>query len=128
MPARFRHNNVWLGTSAENQHFYNIRWPILHAAAQRYGLISFISYEPALGPLSITGFVPHPSQIICGGESGPHRRPMDRKWADDLRAECLITGTKFFMKQMSARTQQEGARIIPVELLVREYPGQEAAK
>jgi hypothetical protein len=43
-------------------------------------------------------------------------------------AECLVTGTEFFMKQMSAATQKEGAALIPAELLVREYPGQEAAR
>jgi protein gp37 len=122
LPAEFRHDNAWLGTSAENQHFYNVRWTILARIAEARGLISFVSYEPALGPLSITGFATRPDWIICGGESGHHRRPMEREWADSLLAQCRITGTKFFMKQMSAPTPDAGARIIPVELLVREFP------
>jgi protein gp37 len=63
-----------------------------------------------------------PDWIICGGESGDGRRPFERKWADDLLAECAITGTKFFMKQFGGRTPTEGKNLIPTELLIREFP------
>jgi protein gp37 len=122
LPFQFKHKNVWLGTSAENQRFYDARWPILGEIAERFGLVSWISYEPALGPLNMGGFHGNPNWIICGGESGPGHRPMRQEWAENLRRECLATGTAFFVKQMSARTPAAGAVLIPAHLLVREFP------
>lgn len=123
LPASFKHRNVWLGTSAENQHFYDIRWPILEKAARLRGLVSFISYEPALGALLICkGHTTYPDWIICGGESGNNRRDMAQIWAADILKECIEQGVKFFMKQMSARTPEQGAALIPAHLLVRQFP------
>lgn len=131
-----RHGNVWLGTTCENQEFYDVRWPILKYIAARYSLTSWISYEPAIGPLSIrkgvkaNGYpfvnvwLDYPDWIIFGGESGQGRRPMERKWADDLLAECNQTGTRFFMKQFSALTPDKGKDLIPAELLIRQFPGE----
>lgn len=131
----FDHNNVWLGTSAENQEFYDVRWPYLRDVCGEYKLVSFISYEPALGPLSIDKWMTQylmrnnaayfrllPHWIICGGESGAGRRPMEQKWADDLKRECEMWQVDFFMKQMSARTPEEGAKLIPPHLLIRQFP------
>ena len=42
--------NVWLGVTCENQHYYNRRWAILSKVEAN---IRFISYEPALGPLNL---------------------------------------------------------------------------
>ncbi|HEX5426598.1 MAG TPA: DUF5131 family protein [Candidatus Acidoferrales bacterium] len=133
LPAEFKHGNVWLGTSAENQEYYDARWPQLRAAAACHHLKTFISYEPALGPLSpgwwkinqLIGLDKRPAfpnWIICGGESGHGRRPMEIIWAEALAAECSIEGIAFFMKQLSARTPHEGAALIPAHLLVRQFP------
>jgi protein gp37 len=127
LPQCFKHGNVWLGASAENQEFYDVRWPILREIAHQYNAISWISYEPALGPLVLrrnnpTGHYYVPDWIICGGESGNDRRPMETEWAEALRRECSTVGVKFFMKQISARTPEVGASLIPASLLVREFP------
>lgn len=121
---RFKHDNVWLGTSAENQEFYDVRWPILlKNAALAWISTTWISYEPALGPLDIASSThEYPSWIICGGESGAGRRGMEQVWAERLRRDCAQTGTAFFMKQMSAKTPAAGAALIPASLLVREFP------
>lgn len=37
--------------------------------------------------------------MICGGESGPHARPMHPAWARSLRDQCVAAGVPFFMKQ-----------------------------
>ena len=42
--------NIWLGISAENQEEYGRRWPIL---ARTPATLRFVSYEPALGRLSM---------------------------------------------------------------------------
>jgi len=122
LPAAFRHQNVWLGASAENQQYYDVRWPILRAAAERYHTISFISYEPALGPLTLLGFSSFPDWVICGGETGPHFRPMEQQWAESLRDECQQLGVRFWMKQVNGRRPKEAAALIPVELLIRQFP------
>lgn len=37
--------------------------------------------------------------IICGGESGPHARPMHPDWARSLRDQCAAAGVPFLFKQ-----------------------------
>lgn len=91
--------NVWLGTTAENQEEYDRRWSSL---SQIHAKVRFISYEPALGPitrlhLALDG--PIPNWIICGGESGGKARPMNPDWARDLRDFCSTFKVDFFFKQ-----------------------------
>lgn len=59
--------------------------------------------------------------VICGGESGPHARPMHPDWARALRDQCAAVGVPFFMKQMSGREKSERAAI-PEDLLIRGFP------
>lgn len=40
--------------------------------------------------------------VICGGESGPHARPMHPDWARSLRDQCVAAGVPFFFKQWGA--------------------------
>lgn len=131
LPKEFKHANVMLGTTAENQEHFDVRFPLTMQASIEIGTPCWISYEPALGPLSIrqsprTGFfynVP-PDWVICGGESGPDgkRRPFEAQWGRDLLEECNQLGVAFFMKQMSARTAEEGKRLIEPDLMVQEFP------
>lgn len=37
--------------------------------------------------------------VICGGESGPHARPMAAGWAQQLRDQCTEANVAFFFKQ-----------------------------
>src|SRR5262249_53398266 len=99
--------NVWLGVTAEDQANYAHRWNIL---CQFEATVRFISYEPAIGPLSINKIDPLPDWIICGGESGSHVRFMEPAWARELMLECRERGVAFFMKQMT------GKRPIPTDL------------
>jgi protein gp37 len=124
LPANFRHRNVWLGASAEDQPNYDLRWPLLRAAADTRLLTTFVSYEPALGPLRLPGAerMFSPDWVIFGGESGPGRRPMERQWLEDLKADCETGATLLFVKQFGAATPAEGAALIPAELLIRQFP------
>ena len=103
--------NVWLGTTAEDQPRFDRRWRLLNGIPAR---VRFISYEPALGPLM--AMRPYPDWIICGGESGPHARMMDLRWARDLRDQCETAGIPFFFKQTT------GKKPIPPDLMVRQFP------
>ena len=108
------YGNVWLGTTAEDQDYYDRRWSVLRKIPAK---IRFISYEPALGPLNIQGHWGHrPDWIICGGESGANARYMEPQWAYDLRDQCQRLDVSFFMKQMTKKAP------IPADLLVREFP------
>jgi protein gp37 len=129
LPKEFKHNNVWYGTTAENQEFYDVRFPIVCELAIQRGGVCWISYEPAIGPLSIirsplSGFyynIP-PDWVIFGGESGHGRRPMEQKWLENLRAECDERDVALFVKQFSAFTPDQGKKLIPAELLIQEFP------
>jgi protein gp37 len=94
--------NVWLGTTCEDQEHYDHRWPILRRTR---AAVHFISYEPALSPLSLESSRQMPGWIICGGESGKDARMMDPAWARNLLAECKSSGVAFFMKQMTQKSQ-----------------------
>lgn len=94
--------HVWLGVSVENQAAANERIPLLLSTPAS---IRFISAEPLLGPLDLRFWLnprrgPGLDWVICGGESGPHARPMNPDWARSLRDQCREVGTtSFFFKQ-----------------------------
>jgi len=101
--------NVWLGVSVEDQRRANERIPLL---LQTPAAVRFVSCEPLLEHVDIYQWLggqrdiqpPHPyngglSWVICGGESGPHARPMHPDWARSLRDQCVTVGVPFFFKQ-----------------------------
>jgi protein gp37 len=123
LPTSFRHPNVWFGTTAESQDYYDRRWPALARLRERFPAAPlWISYEPALGPLTIKGFEDRPDWVIFGGESGSGFRQMETGWAEAIKAECDELGAAFFMKQMAATTLTKADELIPTHLLVRNYP------
>lgn len=114
--------NVWLGTSVENQHFADIRIPLL---LQVPAAIRFLSCEPLLGPLDLwSPRYPWPDGgagrgsafawgrgihwVIVGGESGRGYREMDLDWARQIRDQCQAAGVAFFFKQSSALRSGQG--------------------
>lgn len=106
-------SNVWLGITAEDQDAYDKRWPILARIPAR---VRFVSYEPALGPLTIKGHKEKPEWLICGGESGKGYRDMKPRWATAIGIECEEFSVAFFFKQMA------GLKPIPDDLLIRQFP------
>jgi protein gp37 len=123
LPKQFKHQNVWFGTTAETQDYYDQRWPALFRLSERFPKAPlWISYEPALGPLTVKNCRSHPDWIIFGGESGSGFRPMQLSWAEAIKAECDQLGLSFFMKQMAATTLVKAKELIPAHLMVRNYP------
>jgi len=112
VPSDWPWNNVWLGTTTEDQKHYDLRWRIL---CNIPAVVRFVSYEPALGPLQLHGS-PLPDWLICGGESGPDARYMEPSWARSVRDQCADLGVAFFMKQMTKLAP------IPDDLFIREWP------
>jgi protein gp37 len=110
--------NVWLGMSVENQHWADIRVPLL---LRTPAAVRFLSCEPLLGPIQLEYELepggrmselvgayrqaqysrPALDWIIAGGESGPGFRAMDPDWARSLRDQCVKHDVAFFYKQPS---------------------------
>lgn len=86
--------NVWLGTTAESQQYFDQRWPALMKAP---AVVRFISYEPALGPLVLGEH--RPDWLICGSESGRSPRLCDLEWVRSIRDQCADAGVAFFWKR-----------------------------
>lgn len=131
----FKHGNVILMATVEMQEFYHSRIMALNDARLNLDMLTDlyggnggpmkigISYEPALGPLSIGEYPAlRPHWIIFGGETGPKPRPMETVWAEDIKRECEEFGVAFWMKQFSARTPEKAAALIPASMLLRQFP------
>jgi protein gp37 len=136
-------DNVYLGVTAEDQsNLAHRAWRLALAPVKQ----RFVSYEPALGPINalhvtnrwgtmwnaitgrlIDGPAGCPDSVgaitwwICGGESGPHHRPFDPAWAQNLQHQCGKHGAAFFMKQMAGNTKA-ALNAIPPDLMIREFP------
>lgn len=97
--------NVQIGMTVEDEKMARIRLPRL-ARLGLAGWRTFISYEPALGPVDwaewlrrdgITGGCFH--HLIAGGESGPEARPPHPDWFRIARDACQRNGVPFLLKQ-----------------------------
>lgn len=107
--------NVWLGTTAENQAAADERIPHLLRVPAR---VRFLSCEPLLGYVDLGrafskadehGELSSPrtnrdgsmavSWVIAGGESGAAARPMHPTWVRSLRDQCAEAGVPFHFKQ-----------------------------
>ena len=94
LPQGWPFENVWLGVSVENPHFYG-RIEMLRKIP---AFVRFLSLEPLLAPmphLPLAGI----SWVIVGGESGPGCRPMKPEWVREIRDQCARGGVPFFFKQ-----------------------------
>lgn len=94
-------DNIWLGTTVENQQFAERRLPHL---LQHQATVRFLSCEPLLGSIDLTGWFRRDNfqpidWVIAGGESGPGARPMHPDWAKTLLTQCQNAKVKFHFKQ-----------------------------
>lgn len=113
--------NVWLGATICNQAEADRDIPKL---LDTPAAVRFLSIEPMLGDIRlgswlqrspsaafeagrVTSDMPDWTRIgsiaidwvICGGESGPHARPMHPDWVRSLRDQCATAGVPFHFKQ-----------------------------
>lgn len=107
--------NVWVGTSIENA-----RWAHRADSLREIpAVIRFLSCEPLLGPLwqvkrgverglDLDGI----GWVIGGGESGPHHRPTDPRWAVELKTACRNRGIPFFWKQNGGRYPKANGKLL----------------
>lgn len=95
--------NVWLGVSAEDQQWANIRIPAL---LDTPAAVRWVSAEPLLGPIDLAitagpnvGGLPKLDWVVVGGESGRGARPMSPYWPTEIREQCEAAGIPFLFKQ-----------------------------
>ena len=96
--------NVWLGTSSEDQARWDERIPVLMSIP---ATIHFVSAEPLIGPIHMGET--RPEWLIVGGESGPKARPMEKDWVRHLHDQC-DDRTAFFFKQWGGVRKKETGR------------------
>ncbi|GEM_PF-215701 len=133
--------NVWLGVSAENQRFANVRIPILIDIP---ATVHFVSCEPLLGQIDLSKWLGASgiNWVIAGGESGgpEKRRLVERcqhkattqdnhqcdncdqtgwvpkahavEWVRILREQCVSAETSFFFKQWGGPRPGSAGRMI----------------
>lgn len=141
--------NVWLGVSAEDQKWADIRIPAL---LDTPAVVRFVSAEPLIGHIDMRahlagscaehdfpgGFcterdhpgVRHLDWLIVGGESGPGARPMNEEWARTLAIQAVRARVPVFVKQMGSVLGRElgaGSKggdfdAFPDDLKIREFP------
>jgi protein gp37 len=90
------YHNVWLGMTAEDQQRFDARWQHLASVP---AVVRFVSYEPAIGALSIADADVKPDWLIVGGESGGGARSMKPAWVRSIVDECRQFGVAPFFKQ-----------------------------
>ena len=124
--AAFSHfvipENMWIGTSVENQEYADKRIPELLKVDAR---IKFLSVEPQLGEVDIRKYLGKKlvNWVIVGGESGSDCRPFDPDWARLIRDQCEDARIPFFMKQLGGHPyKHDQLNDLPFDLRIREYP------
>jgi protein gp37 len=112
--------NVWLGTSIESQTY---AWRARHLAATP-AAVRFLSVEPLLGAVDLTGHLDGIHWVIVGAESGPGRRGCRDSWARDIRDQCAAVGVPLFVKQLQDRDGRvlHDVSSFPADLRIREWP------
>lgn len=89
--------NVWLGTTVENQATADERIPYL---LENKAAVLFLSCEPLVGPITLKEYLRRGiGWVIVGGESGGKSRPSHPKWMRNLREECVAHDVAFHFKQ-----------------------------
>lgn len=89
--------NVIIGCTAENQQQADAHLVHMQTLAQR-GWKTFVSYEPALGPVDWTGWE-FLQQLISGGEAAHGARPSHPDWHRAARDFALRHGIPYLFKQ-----------------------------
>ncbi|NEO57407.1 MAG: phage Gp37/Gp68 family protein [Okeania sp. SIO3B5] len=101
-------NNLWLGVSVEDENVVErINW-LRETSAK----IKFLSCEPLIGSLREIDLTTGIDWVIVGGESGPGCRPIEKKWVEEIREQCVDAGVPFFFKQWGGVRPKINGRLL----------------
>lgn len=142
--------NIWLGTTVENQEQADRRIPIL---LNTPAPLRWLSMEPLLGPVDLSDYlkaswmpdrIVKPGSVpveympvvgvdwvIVGGESGSKARPCDLDWIRWIVDQCRNRSVPVFVKQLGTVWARENGATNshggdpdewPEDLRIREFP------
>jgi protein gp37 len=84
--------------------------------------VRFLSLEPLLGHIPAV-VLRDMDWVIVGGESGRRARPMDLRWARDVRDDCAAMGIPYFLKQLGGEhDKRDGDDAVLDGTVYREFP------
>lgn len=106
--------NVWAGVSVEDQDTADER---LGALALTRAARRFVSWEPALGPVSFVDNLDWLDWLIVGGENGPNARPAPHDSMLRSLTDCARMDVPFWFKGFGAEYQSDEAVQYVVELM-----------
>jgi protein gp37 len=94
--------HIWVGVSAEDQKTWDERTALLE---QIPAIVRFVSLEPQLSNVNCIEVLSRRniSWLVQGGESGRGARGFDLEWARDVKHDCFLTDTSYFLKQVGAQ-------------------------
>lgn len=102
----FGRRNIWFGTSAETQTYWDTRVFWLEDLPDGTAIDShtptFVSVEPLLGRV-VMGDHFTMDWVIIGGESGHNFRPCNPDWVSDLALEANAANIMVYVKQDAGR-------------------------
>ncbi len=87
-------NNIWLGTSVEDERVIERIDYLRRTGAQT----KFLSLEPLIGPLPSLN-LKNIDWVIVGGESGHNARPIKKEWVVEIKLKSDEAKVPFFFKQ-----------------------------
>jgi len=91
-------DHFWVGVTAENQSFYNLRVDALQTIPAK---VKFVSIEPMLGMIDMGDYLSEEIDwVITGAESGHRSRVAKVQWFRSLQYQCKEAGVPFMLKQM----------------------------
>lgn len=115
-------NNIWLGTTAENQKMADDRIKhLLSIPVQN----RFISFEPLLENVIFDSllFKNKIRWVILGAESGANKRECKIEWIEKIVNDCKLANVKVFVKQIHVNGKLvKDMNIFPENIRLREFP------
>lgn len=113
-------DNVWMGTTVENQAAADKRIPKLMQVPVQ---IRWLSMEPLLGPVNLYRVMRGPLHvqldwIVVGGESGGKARPMHYEWLYNILQACWWSDTPALFKQWGEYVPQDAIGRSPTDNVV----------
>lgn len=82
--------NVNIGTSTENQQYFDLRLPWLSQTTIHRKAYRYLSCEPLLGPITLGRYARFIKWLICGVERGRGAQPADEAWFRELKHQCRL--------------------------------------
>lgn len=109
-----RRRDVWMGVTAENQYWTDLRWNLLKRVDAE---VYWLSMEPLFERVDLPAdflSLGKRAWVIVGGHSGSGAKPMNPDWARHLRDQCVSAGIAFHFKQHGEWVQFRDSGLVSI--------------